>query len=129
MELASLVLFFQALPSALLPVSVARGVLQPRDSLGGREGAEGRAMPWTPRRHPCGGGGDVQGIVNQWCVDQPGRSVGRIGWPPLVTRREGCVGWLTTAQGVTPVQWRHVRAALVARLGAGLLSPEGGCRA
>ena len=39
-------------------------------------------MPWTPRGiRVVACGGDVQGIVNQWCVDQPGRSVGRIGWP------------------------------------------------
>lgn len=81
-------------------------------------------MPWTPRGHPggvwWGRSRHRQSVVR----DQPGRSVGRIGWPPLVTHREGCVGWLTTAQGVTPVQWRHVRAALVTRSGQGCCLPR-----
>lgn len=86
-------------------------------------------MPWTPRRHP-GGVGWGRSRHRQSVVRRPARSVGRS--HRLATADHtpcGCVGWLTTAQGITPVQWRHVRAALVARLGAGLLSHEGGCRA
>lgn len=120
-ELASLVLFFEALPSALLPSCCARDLernLRPAWE-GRRERRAGRCLG-RPEDTRAGCGGDVQGIVNRWCGTSPvGRSVASVGR----SRR------LTTAQGITPVQWRHVRAALVARLGAGLLSHEGGCRA
>lgn len=44
-----------------------------------------------------------------------------------VGHRTHCVdvcGWPTTAQGVTPGQWRHVRAALVAVSGQGCCLPR-----
>ena len=120
MELAPLALSYEALPSALLSLFVVLECLAPRASLGGREGAEGRAMPWTPRTH-SGCGGDVQGIVSSVDVGTSpvGRSVASVGrWGAA----DNGSGRYSCAVAACARSSGH-------SLGAGLLSPEGGCRA
>lgn len=103
MELASLALLCKALPSALPALLCDLDDLATPASLEEGEGAEGREMPWTlpdreRSRHRVDGG--------------PARRSGR-------SHRLAAEKRLTKAQGITPGQWRHVRAAPVAHSGQG----------
>lgn len=71
-------------------------------------------MPWTPRGiRVVACGGDVQGIVNQWCVDQPGRSVGRIGWPlKAADNGSGHYSWAVAACACSSGRSARGRAAV-----------------
>lgn len=116
MELAPLALSYEALPSALLSLSVVLGCLATPDQPGreGGSGGQGDALDAPDTRWGVVGTFKASSVQLMW---GPARSVGR-------SHRLAAGERLTTAQGVTPVQWRHVRTALVARSGQGCCLPR-----